>query len=199
MRRSILAASSISALILGVAATGLTLMPGLAPRPAQPDVDDVKGPLADHPAAKMIGVWRGTATTRGRDGKTTEAIGVERARWNLAGTAIIVEGLGYVEDPATGARTVGHDAFGLIEMDQKTGQARFFARRAGAAFEEHALEVIKETGQMRWTYKPGAPGVTLQFSVTLTDDLWHEVGEASVDDGKTWNKFMESKLNRVKE
>lgn len=162
---------------------------------SQPDAK-VSTPLADHPVARMVGTWRGTVTAMGRDGQWHMGVAVERARWNLAGTAIIVEGYGYSEDPATGERTVRHDALGVIEHDAAAGAPRFYARRAGAPFESHTLQADPDTGVMTWS--PKSPqGVTIRFTLTITDRRWHEVGEMSPDGGQTWNRFLESDMARA--
>jgi hypothetical protein len=189
-RRTVAALLSLVTLTVGAAA--LTLAP------AQPE-HEITTPLADHPAAKMIGLWRGTGSSLGRaDGRWVQSSAVERAHWNLAGTAIIVEGYGYHDDPNTGERIVGHDALGVIEWDEETGAAAFHARAAGQEFKRHTLEILEESGQLRWGFDP-TPGVTLRFTVTLTDTRWHEIGEMSRDGGATWSKFLETELTRVQD
>lgn len=162
---------------------------------SQPDAR-VTSPLAEHPVARMVGEWRGTVTTMGRDGQWHEGVAVERARWNLAGTAIIVEGYGYTEDPATRERTVRHDAIGVIEHDADADAPRFYARRAGAPFESHTLKADPATGVMTWSPKT-PPGVTVRFTLTITEKRWYEIGEMSPDGGQTWSRFLESDMARV--
>lgn len=172
---------------------------GFNPTPStqQPETEvKLVDELVNHPAAKMVGMWRGTVNSMGRDGQWHEAVAVERARWNLAGTAILVEGYGYSEDPETGTRVNGHDAVGLIEWDTANESAVFHAHRAGEEFKRYTFELANEGESIRWHMEPG-PGITLRFTITLTDDRWFEVGEMSRDDGKNWMKFLETDLARV--
>lgn len=172
---------------------------GLAPMSGtvQPEVE-AAAPLSAHPVAKIVGLWRGTASSMGRDGQWHEAVAVERARWNLAGTAILVEGFGYVVDPETDERHVGHDAFGLIEWSGADDAPVFHAHRVGGEFEAHALERVGDGEALRWSMSPG-PGTTLRFTITLTEDRWLEIGEMSRDEGETWRKFLETDLARAEE
>ncbi|MCB9846263.1 MAG: hypothetical protein H6811_09785 [Phycisphaeraceae bacterium] len=158
--------------------------------PCQPEAEPAEG-LAAHPIAAMIGLWRGAASNLGRDNQWHEAQAVERARWNLAGTAILVEGYGYIEDAQTHERTVGHDAFGLIELQED--EVAFYARRAGADFERRVIETLPD-GRLRWSMQ--ARGATMRFTITLTEDRWHEIGEMSRD-GERWSRIIETDLHRV--
>lgn len=176
----------------------MALVAGPAASPRWQPEGAPAGALANHPAARMVGVWRGTGSALTRDGKWHTGKAVERARWNLAGTAILVEGYGYAEDPATGARTVSHDAVGLIEHDAADNTVRFYARRAGADFDRFVLETDETTGVMRWNPK-SPPESTIRFIITITDTRWHEIGEMSRDDGATWTKFLETDLARSKD
>ncbi len=161
----------------------------------QQPVNKVTSPLADSPVARMVGEWRGKSWMTTPVGERHEGDAVERAHWNLAGTAIIVEGYGYTRDEATGEITVGHDAIGIIEHDPKTNAIVFFARRNGADFSRNTLTVNAEDGAMVWSPNPG----TVRFTLTLTPDRWHEIGEWSRDGGKTWVEFMGVDLKPVKE
>jgi hypothetical protein len=162
----------------------------------QPAAGAEPGPLAKTPAAGLVGEWAGTSWSMGRDGLRHEGRAVERARWNLAGTAIIVEGYGYTVDEATGARTTRHDAAGLIELDAATDEIAFYARRAGAAFAKHTLEVNEADGTMRWS-PDSAPGVDIRFTISLADGRWREIGEMSRDGGATWTTFLGTDLERT--
>jgi hypothetical protein len=144
----------------------------------------------------MVGMWRGTVNAMGRDGQWHEAVAIERARWNLAGTAILVEGYGYSDDPETGDRVSGHDAAGLIEWDAEAELAVFHAHRAGGDFERYTFELTDDGESIRWHMEPN-PGVSIRFTITLTENNWLEIGEMSRDGGENWIKFLEMNLDRV--
>lgn len=158
----------------------------------------VTSPLADTALAKMVGEWRGTSWIMTPVGERHEGEAVERIRWNLAGTTLIVEGYGYSTDAATGEITVAHDAMGIIEHDARTGGITFMARRNGAEFTRNTLTIDEGTGNIQWT--PGGPQAgSVRFTLELTDDRWLEIGEWSRDGGTTWVQFMGTDLKPVKE
>ena len=167
---------------------------------AQPEREIKATKLAEHPIARMIGRWEGTASRIGRnDGQWHKARGVERAHWNLAGSAIIVEGYGYIDEAESGERSVGHDAIGVIEWDDQANAPVFFAHLSGGPdFAKHRVETVAGTDQIRWGMQP-APDVQMRFTITLTESRWLEVGEMSRDEGKTWMKVMETDLQRVED
>lgn len=155
--------------------------PGVAP----------DGGLAAHTASRFVGRWIGEGWMVDQTGARHTYEAHERCRWNLAGTAIIVEGLG-LSPGEDGAVTIGHDAMAVVRLDPETGEAVFIAGREGA-FARHALEVIDaEAGVMRWS--PGGP---VRFTVTISGDRWVETGEFSRDGGATWTQFLGMTLERV--
>lgn len=161
-------------------------------------VNEIVSPLSGLPVAKMVGEWRGKSWMTTPVGERHEGEAVERAHWNLAGTAIIIEGYGYSKDPATGEITVGHDAIGIIEHDARTDTISILARRNGAEFTRHTLTVEADPDapgaeKMIWSPNPGS----VRFTLHLTADRWHEIGEWSRDGGKTWVEFMGVDLKPV--
>lgn len=158
----------------------------------------VTSPLADTALAKMVGEWRGTSWIMTPVGERHEGQAVERIHWNLAGTALIVEGYGYTTEAASGEITVSHDAMGIIEHDARTGGISFLARRNGAEFTRNTLTIDEGTGKIQWT--PGGPQANaVRFTLELTEERWLEIGEWSRDGGTTWVQFMGTDLTPVKE
>lgn len=144
--------------------------------------------LAETPMAKMVGRWRGEGWAMDRSGQKQTTVARERAHWNMAGTTIIVEGLGVAGEGDD--LVVGHNAFGLIEM--QSGKPVFYARRVGEEFEKFEIQIDKETGNVQWWR-----GENVRFTVTLTDMTWKEIGEYSTDGGKSWVQFMGMELHKV--
>lgn len=154
--------------------------PGVAPSAA----------LAEHAASRFLGRWVGSGWMIDQTGTRHTYEAHERVRWNLAGTAIVIEGLGVARGD-DGAVTIGHDAMAVIRIDEATGEAVFIAGREGE-FARHTLEVIDaEAGVMRWS--PGGP---VRFTITITEDRWEETGEYSGDGGETWMQFLGMTLER---
>lgn len=175
---------------IGVVALGCgALLPVSASAQDMPGaVLEKSGSLADAPVAKMVGRWRGEGWSIDRSGQRITSLARERAHWNMAGTAIIVEGLGTAGEGDN--LVVGHDAFGLVEMQNDT--MVFYARRAGEEFQKFAIEHDEVTGNLRWRR-----GENVRFTITLTDMTWIEIGEYSTDGGNSWTQFLGMELHKV--
>ena len=170
--------------------------PGSPQRPPAAPLPDLKAT----PLAKFIGTWEGESKTSmpGPPGSAPQshvAKAVEKAQWKLGGSAIMVEGHGTIKDPATGQERTVHDALGLMRFDPRTRSLRFIGFRANEPTVDAELQVL-ENGDLRWAMEP-APGRSVRFTITLTDDTWKEVGEFSPDGGATWHKMLEMNLKRV--
>ena len=147
--------------------------------------------LASHPVSKLVGEWRGSGWAMQPDQSRSEFDVVERVRWNLAGTALIVEGYGYLDDE-TGERLVGHDAFALVTWDDETETVKFHTRRAGEPFVEHEMTWDADREALVWVLQPNR----VRFIITIKDGVWTEKGEFSPDGGENWVGFLEMTLNR---
>ncbi len=146
--------------------------------------------LASHPVSKLLGEWHGSGSAMEPDRTRHEFEAAERVRWNLAGTALIIEGYGYTD--AAGARVVGHDAFAFVTWDDESKGVKFHARRAGEAFQTFDMTWDADKEALIWFVQPNR----LRFTITVKDGVWHEVGEFSPDGGENWVEFLEMSLNR---
>ena len=147
--------------------------------------------LASHPVSQLVGDWRGSGWAMQPDRTHHEFEAVERARWNLAGTAIIIEGYGFLDDE-TGARQVGHDAFALVTWDEETETVKFHARRAGEAFQTYDMIWDEDREALTWELQPNR----VRFIITVKNGVWRETGEFSPDGGENWMEFLEMTLER---
>lgn len=171
--------------------------------PASPQRPAAPAPLPDlksTPLAKFIGRWEGESSMAmpGGPGSAPQpqiAKVVETAQWKLGGTAVLVEGRGAMNDPATGEERVVHDALGLMRFDPKSRSLRFLAFKANEPTVDAELQTL-DNGDLRWAMEP-APGRHVRFTITLTDDTWKEIGEFSPDGGQTWRQFLTMNLKRV--
>lgn len=138
---------------------------------------------------KLVGHWKGSGwvmTPQGRQEVTSE----ERAEMRLEGRAIVVEGLHH-----DSSGKVVHRALGLIGWDARHGEYRFGTALATGLTGYHSGRI--EDGRFVW--KLDAPGPQRRFVIPLADrDTWEEYGEVSMDEGRTWRRFMYMKLERVK-
>lgn len=148
--------------------------------------------LSAHPVSQLLGEWRGKGWMMQRDGSRIEYEALERVRWNLAGTALIVEGLGRHHDQETGEITIGHDAFALMTWDDESNSPRLSAKRAGEPFQTHEITADPGSGALIWHVIPSR----VRFTITIKDGVWTEIGEFSQDGGENWMKFLEMKLQQ---
>ena len=143
----------------------------------------------------LVGEWRGEGWVEYRPGQRVTVSVTESVQRRLGGEVLLVEGIGRNKIENEKAEVTGHDAIALMFFDSKTGTFRFQAHRARGLSVDTALNVTQ--GGFEWGFQDERAG-TLRFTMKLTDKgQWFEIGEMSRD-GKTWYKFVETKLERVK-
>ncbi len=156
---------------------------------AEPASETAKAEMAR--IAQMVGHWKGAGyidLPGGRHESTSE----EWIEMRLDGHAILIEGLH--RDMKT--REVNHHALAIISWDDGQKQYRFMS--ALAAGRTGYFPARMEGTKFIWSI-PIPNGPTSRFTISLDDpDKWREVGEQSRDGGKTWVKFFEMNLDRVK-
>jgi hypothetical protein len=110
------------------------------------------------------------------------------------GLVMVVEGLG--KDKAPGKENVVvHNAFAVVSYDGPAKQFRWRAFRADGLTLD--VEARVSENSLVWGF-PAPRGGDIRFTIKLTEKgEWFEVGEFS-QDGKTWLKFFEMTLQRVK-
>ena len=144
----------------------------------------------------LVGQWKGEGWVQYGPGQRVTVAATETVQSRLGGEVLLIEGLGRNKDNVSGKVEVnGHDAIALMFYDVKTGTFRFQAHRAGGTSIDTELKVTP--GGFEWGFQDERAG-TLRFTMKLTDKgEWFEIGEMSRD-GKTWYKFVETKLERMK-
>jgi hypothetical protein len=61
------------------------------------------------------------------------------------------------------------------------------------------LDADVEVLDKKLVWRIANPGYLMRYTAALNQKgQWHQVGEASTDEGKTWTPFFESILSRVK-
>jgi hypothetical protein len=145
----------------------------------------------------LAGKWKGdAAATLGPKGdlKLTQT---EDVQYRLGGVIMHVEGTGRGKRPGMDAEGILFNAFAVISYDTEAKKYKIKAYRMEGTSVETEL-TLKEKGFV-WGFKEPTRGVEVKYTMTLTPkDEWHEIGEYT-QDGKTWTKFMEMTLTRVKE
>ena len=143
----------------------------------------------------LVGQWKGEGWVEYRPGQRVTVAATESVQRRLGGEVLLVEGIGRNKIENERSELTGHDAIALMFFDSKTGSFRFQAHRARGTSVDTELKVTP--GGFEWGFQDERAG-TLRFTMKLTDKgEWFEIGEMSRD-GKTWYKFVETTLQRVK-
>jgi hypothetical protein len=141
--------------------------------------------------ASLAGKWKGGGWMLGPRGKTFSD-SEETVEARLDGRALLIEG--FHTDPAT--KEVVHHALAILAWDDARGEYRFAS--ALAAGRTGTFPGRMENGDFVWTMAiPGGP--TNRFTISLADpDKWVETGDVTLDGGKSWKRFFEMSLARVR-
>ena len=136
----------------------------------------------------MVGEWKGTGWME-RPGVKETFVGTETVQSKLGGLALLVEGKFKDKDGK-----VVHETLAVISYDEKTKGYNFRTYLANGTTGEHELKLIE--GGWQWGFQ--FPQGNVRYTFKLSDKgEWFEIGEFS-QDGKTWRKFFEMTLQRVK-
>lgn len=144
----------------------------------------------------LIGDWEGKGWIQiGRERK--EFTTRESLTSKLNGKIVVVEGLGKSKDEKTGVERIVHNAYGIFSYNEEMGKLQFrFFREAG-----DDGQTTPEFGENTfvWGFEVPESGATIRFSERINEKKnWLEIGEVSMDKGKTWFKFFEMELSRIK-
>ena len=135
----------------------------------------------------LLGDWAGSGWIMGPDGTRHEFLQTERIRPLLDGQVILIEGRG---TDATDTTVVVHDAVAFIGYD--AGAKRYIMRSFLPGGRTTQAEVEAEPGRFVWRI-----GSTVRYTITVDDEgRWHEIGEYTRDQGRTWQQFIEMRLVR---
>lgn len=138
----------------------------------------------------LLGEWRGDGWAmvgQKREGaKQTETV-----QSKVGGVALLVEGLGR---SAADNNLIVHNALAVISYDVQKKSYRVSTYQSSGVTVE--AEATVADNALEWGFKTERG--TVRFAIKLNEKgEWHEVGDFSPD-GKTWYKFMEMTLQKVK-
>jgi hypothetical protein len=144
----------------------------------------------------LVGKWKGDATaTYGKD--TKQLVQTEDVQFKLDGVVIAVEGIGRGKQPGKDDDAILFHAYAVMSFDAEAKKYKVKAYRVEGQSVDADLS-LTEKGFI-WGFKQPGRGVEVKYTMTLTrKGQWHEIGEYSLD-GKSWTKFIEMTLSRVKE
>jgi uncharacterized protein DUF1579 len=175
---------------LALAAIFLVAAPAAAQQPGADNREAMK--KLDY----LTGRWKGDATaTLGKDPRPLKQ--TEDVQYKLDGVVLLVEGVGRGKLPGKDEDGVLFHALAVMSYDSQAKKYKVNAYRMEGQSVDADL-TLTERGFI-WGFKQAKRGVEVKYTMTFTPkDEWHEIGEYSLD-GKTWTKFLEMKLTRVKE
>jgi len=134
------------------------------------------------------GQWKGSGWIQ-QGAKRETFSGTETVQRKIDGLALLVEG-----KFSNAEGKVIHETLAVLTYNLKTKIYDFDTFLANGAKGKHDLKATKDGWQWGLQY----PGVMMRYDIKLTGSVWLETGEISFDEGKTWMKFFEMKLDRMK-
>ena len=145
----------------------------------------------------MVGSWEGTSWIEFGPGQRRTNNSLETVQSKVGGAVLLFEGFHKGKRPGQDGKEVEvttHDSLSMLLYDGKAKRYRFVAYTARQGYGDFEAKLI-DGG---WQWETASPAGKLRFTITHTDkDEWFESGEAS-EDGKSWRKFFEMTLHRVK-
>lgn len=136
---------------------------------------------------RLKGTWVGEAKGMGPGGKPYAVRQTERVGSMLDGDLLVIEGRGYLADGK-----LAFNAFGVVSVDAKKQDLEFRAYSAGRSG-TYRMQAT-EAGAI-WEI-PLGPQAMMRYTITITGDQWHEVGEYLAKDQPP-RQTVEMKLRRT--
>lgn len=165
------------------------------PTPAQPPT--VRAQLtAMKKLDWLVGEWQGTGWIEFGPGNRRTFRQSETIKRMAGGLVLVVEGLGKGRVPGQTEEVVIHNAFGVLNYNDKTQQYRLFSLRAADGKIIDIVPQVNDNGYV-WGFEDERAGTIRFTTLHNANGQWVESGEGSRD-GKTWTKFFEMTLDRVK-
>ncbi|MBS1792042.1 MAG: DUF1579 family protein [Acidobacteria bacterium] len=144
----------------------------------------------------LLGDWKGEGWIEMGPGGRSTFKQTETVQGKLSGTVVLIEGVGKGKLASTGQEGIVHNALAVISYDSRAKKYLFRAYRADGNFVDAEMTVDANT--LVWGFREPQRNVEIRYTIKLNDaGQWFEVGEFSMD-GKTWRKFFEMTLERVK-
>jgi hypothetical protein len=135
----------------------------------------------------MLGKWQGAGWIQ--QGKERETFtGTENVQRKIDGLAILVEGR-FVDKKDV----VIHETLGVFSYNQASKDYDFNTFLHSGRKGQYTMKQ-NDTG---WQWGFSFPGGVIRYNIKLTADTWHEAGDISMDEGKTWRPFFEMTLKKV--
>lgn len=135
----------------------------------------------------LVGQWKGGGWIQ-QGAKRETFTGTETVQRKLDGLALLVEGR--FTNPEG---KVIHETLAILDFNEKDSKRRFRTYLASGRSGEYELKLLSDGYEWGFQTSMG----TIRYTIKTANDVWFETGEFSRD-GKTWTKFFEMKLEKVK-
>ncbi len=146
----------------------------------------------------LVGKWKGKATIQMGPERKVTLTQTEDVQYRLSGAILVIEGVGTGKMPGQDKEGVVFNAYAVLSYN--------------AAKKEYAMKAYLSDGKatdawfnatdggFEWGFTNPEYKSDSRYSMKRTDKgEWNEIGEMSRDGGKTWSKFFEMTLTKLKE
>lgn len=142
---------------------------------------------------QIVGQWQGTGWIQQGAAKYNFA-GSENVQKKIDGLALLVEGKFKTKIAPNAEEKIIHETLAVISFDAKSQKYDFHTFLANGMSGKHELKPTADG--LLWGFN--FPNGGIRYLIKITGDVWFETGEISTDGGKTWRKFFEMELKKVK-
>ena len=166
--------------------TTIVLLAGLTALSAQENTAELqRGEVKK--LESMVGQWKGSGWIQ-QGAKRETFTGTETVQRKLDGLALLVEG-----KFSNAEGKIIHETLAVLDFAPKAAKYRFRTYLATGRSGEQDFKIVADG--FEWGFQ--SPMGTIRYTIKTANDVWFEIGEFSKD-GKSWMKFFEMKLDRVK-
>jgi len=166
--------------------TSIVLWAGLMAVSAQENTSDLQRSEVKK-LESMVGQWKGSGWIQ-QGAKRETFTGTENIQRKLDGLALLIEG-----NFSNSEGKVIHETLAVLDFNVKAAKYRFRTYLASGMSGEQDFKIVADG--FEWGFQ--TPAGTIRYTIKTANDVWLESGEFSKD-GKSWVKFFEMKLDRVK-
>jgi len=136
----------------------------------------------------LSGKWEGTAYINGRSGNK------QKVRHHLEFSHKLNNTVFFISESAVLVQDTLFQNMGFLSYNVLQSQYNLEAFTQHGAQMDAYVEVLEN--KMIWRFH--AAGQIYKYTAKLNDKgQWHQIGEVSADEGKKWELFFESTLNRI--
>ncbi|MGW8121488.1 hypothetical protein ACV07N_02430 [Roseivirga echinicomitans] len=140
--------------------------------------------------SNWIGEWKGEGWSMGETQQKSEFRVVENIQRKIEGMAILAEGIGTNKSDGK----VGFQSIGMIYYNNEKKRYEMKSLLADGNMVLASAQ-LNDKGQFIWGFD--VPGGSIQYTTTLTEETWHEVGEFVMANGQAFT-ILEMNLTRAK-